>query len=302
MKYSLGRHLPSTVNLVALITVARTGHVTRAAEELFLTQSAVSRQIKDLEDFVGKKLFTRAHGELSLTQEGRAYAEEVSELLDKLEHATLTLSTSKANSAHLKISSQITFASKWLFPRLADFSKQFPDIMIDVETHIGQPDPRKLQNDILILFRDAEEPGWGCDPLIAGGGYPVCSPALLASCGKQGVEALLSLPLLHQLTRPESWASYFRSVGVEQAKVKPGPTYSLLTMGLQAALADMGVAILPDFLVQEDLNAGRLVRVHDVPLVKRGSYMLMIREPVRKAPAVAAFRQWLLEQSRQPSG
>lgn len=176
MKYSLGRHLPSTINLIALVTVARTGNVTRAAQELFLTQSAVSRQIKDLEEFVGRPLFRRSRGELSLTAEGRRYVEQIEALLNQIEEATLGLSTSTDTNAHVTVSSQATLAVKWLLPRLADFGKQHPDIIIDVETHVGQIDMKRVRADMLIIFREHAEPGWTLDRLASGGGYPVCAP------------------------------------------------------------------------------------------------------------------------------
>ncbi|AZG06755.1 LysR family transcriptional regulator [Pigmentiphaga sp. H8] len=294
MKYSLGRHLPSTINLIALVTVARTGNVTRAAQELFLTQSAVSRQIKDLEEFVGRALFKRNRGELSLTPEGRRYVEQIEALLNQIEEATLGLSTSTDTNAHVTVSSQATLAVKWLLPRLADFGKQHPDIIIDVETHVGQIDMKRVHADMLIIFREHAEPGWTLDRLASGGGYPVCAPSLLETTDKRGIAALAVLPLLHQRSSTGGWVEYFESLAQPDLRARPGPTYSLLTMGLQAALAGMGIAILPDFVVQEDLNAGRLVKVHDVPLVKRGSYVLMIKEYARGAPAIERLREWLL--------
>jgi LysR family transcriptional regulator, glycine cleavage system transcriptional activator len=296
MKYSANRHLPSFVNLVAMTTVARTRSITRAAQELFLTQSAVSRQIKDLEDFVGKPLFSRDKGEVVLTAEGQRYSDQVERLLTQLEELTLGLSASASHGA-LTISSQTTFAVKWLLPRIAAFAKTHPHITVNVETHLGQPDVKRSAADLLILFREDDEPGWTTDYLMPGGGYPVCTPALLNAQAEPGIPALSSLTLLHQRSAPNAWAQYFRDIGYPQMEVRPGPMYALLSMGLQAALAGMGVAILPNFVVAEDMAAGRLVRVHHVPLVKRGSYVLMIREKARGVSAVELLRELILQEA-----
>jgi LysR family transcriptional regulator, glycine cleavage system transcriptional activator len=297
MKYSANRHLPSFVNLVAMTTVARTRSITRAAEELFLTQSAVSRQIKDLERFVGKPLFIRDKAEVVLTVEGRRYADQVESLLNQLEELTLGLSATAANGAHLTLSSQTTFAVKWLLPRIAAFAQIHPHITVDVETHLGQPDVKRSAADLLVLFRDDKEPGWTSDYLMQGGGYPVCTPALMNAQSKTGLDALGELPLLHQRSAPNAWEQYFQDLGVPGLHTRPGPTYALLSLGLQAALAGMGVAILPNFVTAEELASGRLVRVHHQPLVKRGAYVLMIRDKARGLPAVELLRDWILKEA-----
>ena len=296
MKRTQGRHLPALANLVALTTVARTGNITHAARELFLTQSAVSRQIKDLETFAGRQLLERKAGEVTLTVDGRRYVAIVIPLLNQLEEATMALSTSRPDAGHLTVSSQTTFAVKWLLPRLSSFHQKYPRIIVNVETHLGQQDLLRTSADALILFREHGETGWSTDWLRQGGGRPVCAPALLAQSGLAARKALSGLPLLHQRASPKDWPNYFRSLGLPEEGMRSGPTYSLLTMGLQAALSGLGVALLPDYVTEEDLKAGRLVQVVDEPFVKKESYCLMIENSKRGSEPIEKFRSWLIEE------
>lgn len=297
MMYPQGRFLPSMAKLVALITVARTASMTRAAEELCLTQSAVSRQIKELEEFVGRTLIERRQGRLELTSEGRSYLALVAPLINQIEEATLALKSSRENAGHLTVSSQTTFAMKLLLPKLLDFQKRYPHIVVNLVTHLG---PQNLQQkthaDVLILFRDQGEAGWSCDKLMPGVSYAVCSPQLLQASSGRGAACLRDVTLLHQRSSPGDWADYITYFGLPQTYLRPGPVYSLLTMGLQAALSHQGVAILPHYLIADDLQAGRLVTVIDRPFIKQSAYVLMIQESKRGIDSLEKFRSWMLEQ------
>lgn len=297
MMYPQGRFLPSMAKLSALITVARTGSMTRAAEELCLTQSAVSRQVKELEEFVGRTLIERRQSKLELTSEGKSYIAVVAPLLNQIEEATLALKSSRENAGHITVSSQTTFAMKLLLPKLLDFQKRYPDIVVNLVTHLGQPNlQQKNHADALILFREQEEAGWCTDKLLPGVSYAVCSPQLLQTSEAKGYACLSDLTLLHQRSSPDDWREYLDYFQIPSSYLRPGPVYSLLTLGLQAALSHQGIAILPSYLIEDDLQAGRLVKLMDRPFIKKSAYMLLIQESKRGIDVLEKFRSWILEQ------
>src|SRR5690606_26368043 len=138
-------------------------------------------------EFVGQPLFERDQGEMALTPKGRLYAEKIEGLLAQIEEATLGVTTSFQASTHITVSCQATLATKWLLPNMVHFSKAHPDIFVNVETHLGQLDLRRTAADVVLIFRQGGEPGWTMDRLFSGGGYPVCTPALLASIDQRGI-------------------------------------------------------------------------------------------------------------------
>lgn len=290
-----GRYLPKIHNLVALVAVAREKSFTEAAASLNLTQSAVSRQIKELEEFLGKPLLVRNPREVALTATGAAYVAALAPLLEQIDTATRLAMDDGGRSTKITVSSQSSFGVLWLMPRLEAFQKACPDIEIHVQTHLGEPDLSQPTADIYIVTSKKEQPGWHVDWLLQCGGYPVCSPRLLND-GCNGAEALRRLPLLNQRATPDTWRHYFERLQMGKVPAHQGPVYALLTMGLQAAISGMGISMLPEFVYEDALAAGNLVKVIDQRLNRNECYGLYIPSATMAETNIGLFRDWLLNE------
>lgn len=295
MKYPARRLLPSIVNLNTFEVIARRQSITAAADELGLTQSAVSRQLADLEAFVGVALCTRSPTGLELTREGRDYLRRVRSLLDELEAATISASLGSMPERILRISVPTTFGAIWAMPRLAAFAKAHPQFQLDVATHTGPIALRETGFDAAIVYCEGPESGCVGDLLHPLHSFPVAAPALAGPALPLPGAQIAALPILHQSTGPNSWPSYLRQLGVQVEVPMPGPLYGLLVFALQAAEAGLGAALLPEFVCADALQAGRLVKLHPEPFISPRSYFFVTTQERAAAPAVAALRAWLLQ-------
>ncbi|MBI3146243.1 MAG: transcriptional regulator GcvA [Pseudogulbenkiania sp.] len=297
------RTLPSLMALQCFEAAVRHLSFTRAAEELNLTQSAVSRQIRALEDFIGRPLFERVKQRLVLTVAGEAYAAAVQDVLDRAEAATLQLMAYSGEGGVLTIAILPTFGSRWLVPRLGDFTARYPDIQLNLVTQVRPFDFDKVEADVAIHFGPALWPGAICHRLMGEDIVPVCAPALLG--GKPHLaeaREILDYTLLQHTTRPQAWNDWLHAAGIEdlsghEGSLLSGPRFEHFFMVIQAAVAGLGIAVLPHFLVQEELQSGRLVVAVDKPVRSQHAYYLV--HPATKADLykVRVFREWLLEQA-----
>jgi LysR family glycine cleavage system transcriptional activator len=289
--------LPGIPALQAFEAAARLGSFTRAAEELKLTQGAVSRQVALLEETIGVPLFDRVRQRVSPTAAGAAYAEEVRDVLSRLKAATLNAMTGRnAVGGKLILATLPTFGTRWLIPRLPAFFREHPEVTIDFSTRIGSFDFAREAIDAAIHFGDAEWPGSGTKMhrLMGETIVPVASPDFVAREGVGTPADVLRVPLLRQATRPNAWAEWITACGLDPKRAQPGPSFEQFAMVAQAAAAGLGMAIVPRFLVEEEIAAGRLVVVFDRPLRSRQAYWLVYPEARAERPALAAFREWLL--------
>lgn len=293
------RRLPSTQALLCFEAAARHQSYTRAAQELALTQGAVSRQVAALEELVGVPLFKRTQHGMVLTPAGADYARQVAQRLDGLERDTLDLRGRQGEGDRISIVSVPTFATRWLIPRLPQLAKVQPQLQVHIEAR-SRP---FLFSDLQVeaaLF--AGTPGqvrqWAgtqADWLFDEEVVPVCSPDLLRGGRSVAPHALAEMPLLQQSTRPEGWRQWFDAQGVDAERALAGPRYELFSMQAAAAEAGLGVALMPTLLVQEELASGRLVVACNRPLRGQRGYYLVRPEAVER-PALALFKAWLLEQ------
>lgn len=298
MKYPAQRHLPSIVNLNTFEVIARRLSITAAADELGLTQSAVSRQLLDLESFVGVALCRRTPSGLELTADGSAYLRRVRTLLDELESATIAASMGSMPGKILRLSVPGTFGLMWAMPRLCAFAAAHRQVQLDVATHTGPISLRDSALDAAIVYCEGPEAGCVADLLHPLHSFPVASPALVGTAAMPMTGPQMNaLPLLHQNTGPNSWPAYFRQLGVQVAIPMPGPLYGLLTMALCAAEAGLGAALLPDYVAAPALQAGRLLKLHDQPFVSPRGYFLVTTQERAQAPIIVALREWLLDGS-----
>ncbi len=289
------RFLPSLPLLAAFEAAARTGSVTRAAEELSLTQSAVSRQIRALEDQVGVALFHRAKQTIRLTAGGAAYAREVREALAKISAASLTLRANPMGGT-LTLATLPTFGARWLLPRLPSFLAAWPGITVNLITRSEPFDFTGSGMDAALHFGTADWPGAHMLPLMGESVIPVCSPDLRAHTGFATAADLRRAPLLHLTSRPDAWEVWLRHHGVDATQVQ-GMLLDQFTALASAAQAGLGIALLPEFLFVAELAEGRLVPAIQLPLRSEGAYHLCWPPDRADHPPLIAFRDWLLAET-----
>ena len=286
------RFLPSLSLLTAFEAVARTGSITAAADELSLTQGAVSRQIRALEEQLGAALFVRERQRVRPTVAGAAYAREIRDALRKISGASLNLRASPAGGT-LNLAILPTFGTRWLAPRLPRFLAASPGVTINLTTRLAPFDFRLEPVDASIHFGRDDWPGGEMVRLRAEQVIPVCSPQLKAALGLARPDDLRAAPLLHLATRPDAWESWFAANGVSVEGVH-GMLLDQFAMVAQAAIAGLGLALLPDFLIVEELASGALVTVLDRPLRSDGDYWLVWPPERAEHPPLLAFRDWLV--------
>lgn len=288
------RLVPSLSALQAFESAARHGSFTRAAEELDLTQGAVSRQVAALEESLGVSLFERVRQRVALTPAGATYADEVREALSRIAAATLSAMAFRGSGGTLGLAILPTFGTRWLIPRLPGFFRAHPEVTINFATRIVPFDFAADGLDAAIHFGDPVWPGAELHPLMNEEIVPVASPALVRDTPLSEPADVLRVPLLQQATRPRAWADWLEAQDLPAARAVMGPAFEQFAMAARAAVAGLGIAILPLFLVEEELRAGQLVVPFDRPIASRQSYWLVYPRGKREMPALAAFRDWLL--------
>ena len=296
------RKIPSTAALVAFESAARHQSFTKAADELALTQSAVCRQIAGLEEFLGIELFRRSRRGVKLTEAGLAYSRKVAAQLDAVERDTLA-AMGQQGAQGLELAVVPTFATQWLVPRLKEFQRLHPEVTVHLTNRTRPFLFADTSFDAAIYFGDGEWSGTEAHYLMPEEPLPVCSPELLGERTQFAAAELASLPLLQQSTRPYAWRQWFAAQGLNVPRDMSGPRYELFSMLAQAAMHGMGVALIPPFLIQRELDAGLLVPAHPAALLSSDrAYRLMIPERKVESAAQRAFRDWLLQAAREYRG
>lgn len=298
------RKLPSMQALACFDAAARHQSYTRAADELALTQGAVSRQVAALEEFVGAPLFRRSQHGMVLTPAGADYARLVAQRLDALERDTLDMRGGQGHSGSVSLAAVATFATRWLIPRLPALARLHPELQVHIETRTR---PFLFSADsgfdaALYAGTPAQIQQWAGTRtrlLMHETVLPVCSPALLAGAAQISAQDLAALPLLQQSTRPDAWRQWFDAQNVQAPRAMAGPRYELFSMLAAGAVHGLGVALMPTMLIEAELAAGTLVVACDRPLTGQRAYYLV--EPDLPArPALGVFREWLMGQLPEP--
>jgi DNA-binding transcriptional LysR family regulator len=293
------RYLPSISALLAFEAVARHGSATEAARDLDLTQGAVSRQLKALEDQLGVALVLRHGRGFALTPEGEAYVQEVRPILHRLAQASITTRTKPAGGA-MNLAILPAFGMHWLAPRLRDFARRHPDVTVNLSTRLAPFDFRNSAFDAAIHFGRADWPDVGYLPLLPEIVVPVCAPGLLAQPLEDPAQ-ILAHDLLHLDTRPRGWARWLRAVGITDHP-PPGMVFDQFSTMAQAAIHGMGIALLPTFFAEPYLTEGQLVLASEHTTESIGSYYFVWPQDRPETKAVAAFREWLAEQANTSDG
>lgn len=289
------RKIPSTAALQAFDAAARHESFTRAAEELALTQSAICRQIAALEDFLGVRLFRRTRRGVRLTEAGQTYSRQIASRLDAVERDTLSVMAHHGSGANVELAVVPTFATRWLLPRLADFARRHQGVAVNMATRTRPFLFDETEFDAAIYFGDAGWPGTEAHYLMRENPVPVCSPTLLGGQPALTPQEIAALPLLQQSTRPYAWRQWFGALGVRIDHDMTGPRLELFSMLAQAAMHDMGVALIPPFLIQEELASGRLVTACRQTYPSERAYYLIIPERKAETASLTAFRDWLMQ-------
>ena len=285
------RFLPSTALLQAFEAAARLESFTAAAAELNLTQSAVSRQIRALEEMLGSVLFVRERQTVRLTDAGQTYAQEIRSALETIATATLRF-RANPNGGTLNLAILPTFGTRWLAPRLTDFIATNPGVTINLTTRLAPFDFAQEPLDAAIHFGGPDWPGAETEFLMGEVLIPACSRALRERYGFSTPSDLLAAPLLHLASRPDAWETWFAHHRVEHRPVS-GMLFDQFATATQAAMSGMGVALLPSFLFRAEFERGDLVAAVDCPMTNADGYHLVWPAKRRDFPPLAAFRRWI---------
>jgi len=292
------RKIPSTAALTAFEAAARHQSYTKAADELAVTQSAVCRQVAGLEEFLGVRLFRRSRRGVALTEAGLAYSRVVAARLDEVERDTLELMARGAEGATLELGVVPTFATKWLLPRLPSFMQRHPGIGVNL-TSRARPflfDDSGL--DAAIHAGEAKWPGTEGVFLMHEQLVAVCHPRLIAPKTTLTKADWRRQPLLQLGTRPYAWRQWFASMGLEVEGDLSGPRLELFSMLIEAAIQGMGIALIPPFLVEDELKRGLLIKASHHIFPSDRSYHLIYPEGQAENAALMAFRAWIVEQAQ----
>ncbi len=290
--------LPLTA-LRSFEAAGRLGSFTLAAAELFVSQAAISRQIRELEALLGSPLFDRGHRSVTLTPAGARLLSSLTPAFDTVA-AALDEIAAGSIAQSVKVSVEPAFASAWLVPNLPDFQRRFPEIDVIIDS-----DPRPIEfhrNDAEIAIRHSlTATSWprtqsrglaGCDVT------PALSPGL-TPCLLREPRDLIHLPMLHEEDR-DLWNRWFAAAGAVGVTAPRGPILTDAAMVLQATLRGQGVGLVDLIFLREDLAAGRLIRPFAIT-IPCGAYWIVARDLDRLSPAAAAFVDWLTHRIGPPA-
>jgi len=288
------RKLPPLNALKAFEAAARHLSFTRAADELYVTQAAVSHQVKGLEEFLGVQLFLRRNRSLLLTPEGQTYYLELKEIFDHIVQATDRVKFASQRGS-LTISLPPSFAILWFVPRLSRFREAYPDIDVRIRA-VDEVDGSLTDDvDVAIYYGAGKWPGLRAYKLHNEYLIPVCSPLLLGGTKPlREPRDLLNHTLLHDETR-NAWKDWFKLVGIDKDKGDNGPIFSHSNLALKAAVHGQGIALANNVLVKPEIDAGHLIQIFPEALPRQKSFYLVCRDSQSEVGKIATFRNWLLQ-------
>jgi LysR family glycine cleavage system transcriptional activator len=290
--------LPPLNNLKAFEAAARHESFTRAAEELCVTQGAVSQQVKTLEEGLGLKLFNRERQRLVITEAGRDYLLTVRDALDRIAVGTERL-LQRQNAGVLTVSTSPDFAAKWLVHRLGHFAEAHSDIDLRVSATLHHVDFAREDVDLAVRHGDGNWPGLDTVQLSAEKLFAVCSPKLLSGGRRLGKPTdILKLPLIHLDDRAD-WTRWMRAAGVDEARVTHGPVLNRASMVIDAAINGQGIALARTTLATWDLINTRLVLPFRDSLPLSKTYWIICPKAMSNVPKIVTFRNWLLAEAAE---
>ncbi len=293
------RRLPSLNSLRAFWAAARHNSFASAAEELHVTASAVSLQIRHLEEDLELKLFERTPKGLALTADGEKLLPGINQAFEHLRGSIAALDEQSSRASTLSISVAPSFAAKWLLPRLGAFLDRHPDLEVDVKANMELTDFAKDDVDLAVRYGAGTYPGYQVELLLRDTMFPVCSPELLMRHGQRDPhKVFVEAPLLHDVSADldpavPSWKMWLKAARFEDIDWRKGPRFNQTSLALDAAISGLGIALAPAVLVESDLINGRLVRLASDELAGDFAYYLVHPKEKANLPPLAAFKGWL---------
>jgi DNA-binding transcriptional LysR family regulator len=288
--------VPDIINLIAFECAAKHQNFSRAAEELNLTQSAVSRQIAELELQTGLKLFERIRRRVILTEAGQRLLPEVRDLLVRSERLMIGAVAAGQRKTSLKIATLPTFGAKWLVPKLPGFLAKHQDVAFIIES---RSKPFSFSEDNFDLAIHFGQPTWAggvstflCHERV----LPMASHHVAERVRAIGLSNIVEAPLLHLTTRPKLWADWFRAYDMQVENAYLGYRFDQFSMLTAAAIAGLGVSLLPTYLVETELRSGAVVPVFDMPLSTDNAYYIVRPEDKKENVVASLFQDWLLSE------
>lgn len=291
MQYSR-KYLPSMQSLTAFEVAARTDSFTEAARILNLTQSAVSRQIFSLEKQLGVRLFDRERQSVCLNRAGRHYAEEIRKALGLISSASLNVKANPSGGL-LRLAILPTFGTRWLAPRLSKFLTSHTGITISLATQLRAFDFDLEGLDAAIHFGLPDNDDVIYEYLLKETVVPACSPQFRADFKIKTPHDLVDVPRLKLSSRTGAWAQWFSQMNVD-TKITEILDFDQFATAAQAAISGIGVALLPEFLIEEELARGELVRAIDMPMQSKEAYYLAYPKSKADYPPLKIFRDWIV--------
>ena len=276
---------------------------TKAARELFVTQAAVSQQIRQLENQLGFKLFHRMTRKLALTEEGQKLARTTREALNSI-YQTVEDIKQDTETGSITISTIPSFAVRWIIPRLGQFRKTHPGIQLNIHSDERIIDLNEFKVDLAIRAGKGNYPGLKVTLLMMEDIFPVCSPSLLQ--GDKPLEKIEDI-YHHEILQDEvqwrldeevtDWYVWLKAVGITDIDTFSGTSFSNSIMALQAAADGLGIAMCRSSLIGDDLETGRLVKPFDFAVESPVAYYIVCLKENSQKPKIKAVTSWLLEQS-----
>lgn len=290
--------IPPLNPLKVFEVVARTCNLTLAAKELHISQSAVSKQLHVLQEYLGVELFRRERHGISLTQAGQRYGDAIAPAFESIGKATGDIMRSGSDRT-LRIQTYTTFAAKWLIPRLHDFHTRYSDIAVVITNSVKDVDFDRDPVDMAIQMGNGAWPGTDTDFLFEDVIEPVCSPAFFRTNAPESAypQALLRTRLLVSHYRQKDWQTWARQCRYEaEIDSVESMRFSSSVLTWQAAADGLGIAIGQTALLVDDLRSGKLVAPFGLPVRTGASYYLVRPQLQRHSHKVQVFRDWLVEQ------
>ncbi|WP_294927947.1 LysR family transcriptional regulator [uncultured Paracoccus sp.] len=281
--------IPDLAQLQAFEAAARYESFTHAATELNLSQSAVSRQIRELEARLGLELFERVRQRVILSENGKRLLADARALLERAEDMTLRALGSRGLTGVLSVATLPTFGSRWLIPRIPAFLASEPGVQASIASRAAPFDFAVEPFDIAIHFGRPSWPQASCTFLCDEVVIPVAAPGIASGDPAE----VAALPLLQITHRPRLWAQWFDLQGIEARNAYNGHRFDSFSMLISAAIAGLGVALLPACLIETELAAGQLQPVADRPLTTDQCYYTVVPDGKTGNPLVSGFQDWL---------
>ena len=290
------RTLPSRSALIAFEAAARHQSFTAAAAELTLTESAISRQVAALENQLGLKLFNRIKKRVTLTKAGLLYSKQVRTTLIQMEQDMSNIMSHGGTREILELAVLPTFCSQWLIPRIESFYRLSPDVTINMSARSTIFLFKETPFDAAIHFGQPNWPGTVADFLFTEDVIAVCKPELLPSGCLTDAADILNYSMLHLTSRPDAWRHWCDSVGISAVNAMQGARYEYFSILISAARAGLGIALIPRFLIAEELEKKQLAIAYNSPLKSNDAYYLVYPEENLSSSALKQFRKWLFEE------